>query len=74
MGHLGSWYSFSKFTIKALSDAFRAWVKNFGFKVVINKPIGVNTNFRDVELEQIDSVNHVEVYKTKIEGYWGQKF
>lgn len=63
------WYGASKHALESLSDALRAEVKEFGINVVLIEPGAVQTGFLDVAMKQLDTVEHEEEYKTKVEGF-----
>ncbi len=63
------WYGASKHAVEALSDALRAEVKGFGIKVAIIEPGAMATEFLDVALKQIQTVNHPEEYNANVSNF-----
>ncbi len=73
VGRAGSpmigWYGASKHAIEALSDALRAEVKGFGIKVSLIEPGAMQTEFLDVALKQMQTVEHPKEYKTNVSNF-----
>ncbi len=73
VGRAGSpmigWYGASKHAVEALSDALRAEVKGFGIKVALIEPGAMRTEFLDVALKQIITVEHPEEYKANVANF-----
>ncbi len=63
------WYGASKHAVEALSDALRAEVKGFGIKVAIIEPGAMVTEFLDVALKQIQTVEHPQEYKLNVSNF-----
>ncbi len=63
------WYGASKHAVEALSGALRAEVKGFGIKVVLIEPGAMQTEFLDVALKQIESVEHPQEYKSNVSNF-----
>ncbi len=63
------WYGASKHAVEALSDALRAEVKGFGIKVAIIEPGAMATEFLDVALQQIQTVEHPDEYKANVSNF-----
>ncbi len=63
------WYGASKHAVEALSSALRAEVKSFGIKVVLIEPGAMNTEFLDVALKQIKTVEHPADYKSNVANF-----
>ncbi len=60
------WYGASKHAVESLSDALRAEVKGLGINVAIIEPGAMNTEFLDVALKQIQTVEHPQEYKANV--------
>ncbi len=63
------WYGASKHAVEALSDALRSEVKSFGIKVVLIEPGAMATEFLDVALKQIETVDHPQQYKENVSNF-----
>ncbi len=63
------WYGASKHAVEALSSALRAEVKSFGIKVALIEPGAMNTEFLDVALKQITTVEHPQEYKENVANF-----
>ncbi len=63
------WYGASKHAVEALSDALRAEVKGFGIKVALIEPGAMNTEFLDVALKQITTVEHPQEYRQNVNNF-----
>ncbi len=63
------WYGASKHAVEALSDALRAEVKGFGIKVALIEPGAMKTEFLDVALKQITTVEHPDEYKQNVANF-----
>ncbi len=73
VGQVGSpmigWYGASKHAVEALSDALRAEVKSFGIKVSLIEPGAMRTEFLDVALNQIKTVEHPQEYRSNVSNF-----
>ncbi len=73
VGRVGSpmigWYGASKRAVEALSDALRAEVKGFGIKVALIEPGAMQTEFLDVALNQVQTVEHPQEYKSNVSNF-----
>ena len=65
----GGYYSATKYSIEAISDALRIETKGFGIKVSIIEPGPVKTGFEKVVFDKLDSVNISEDYKPLQESF-----
>ncbi len=63
------WYGASKHAVEALSGALRAEVKNFGINVVLIEPGAMATEFLDVALKQIQTVEHPKEYQENVANF-----
>ncbi len=63
------WYGASKHAVEALSGALRAEVKGYGINVVLVEPGAVVTEFLEVALQQIKTVEHPEDYKENVKNF-----
>ncbi len=63
------WYGASKHAVEALSGALRAEVKSLGIKVALIEPGAMKTEFLDVALKQITTVEHPEEYKANVSNF-----
>ncbi len=63
------WYGASKHAVEALSDALRAEVKGFGIHVALIEPGAMRTEFLEVALRQITTVQHPEAYRDNVSNF-----
>ncbi len=63
------WYGASKQAVESLSDSLRREVKSFGISVSIIEPGAMATEFLDVSLKQIATVNHPEEYQKNVDNF-----
>ncbi|MBN1757761.1 MAG: SDR family NAD(P)-dependent oxidoreductase [Chitinispirillaceae bacterium] len=65
------WYSSSKHALEALTDALRTEVHRFGISLPLIEPGPVKTEFEQVALEQLATVNHDPVYRKSVDNFTG---
>ncbi len=63
------WYGASKHAVEALSDALRSEVKGYGIKVALIEPGAMATEFLDVALKQIKTVEHPAEYQENVDNF-----
>lgn len=63
------WYSASKHSVEALSNAVRAEVKSLGIKIAVIEPGAMNTGFLDVALKQIKTVKNAPEYQANADAF-----
>lgn len=66
VGPFGLWYHVSKFGVEALSDALRLELKPFGIDVVIIQPGGIQTEWGDIAMVNLEKSSQKSVYQRAI--------
>ncbi len=59
----GGWYHASKFALEGLSDTLRNEVRQFGIRVVVIEPGGIQTEWGKIALENLAKTSGHTVYK-----------
>ncbi len=60
----GAWYHATKFALEGWSDCLRIEVKQFGVDVVVVEPGGIQTEWGDIAMENLDKVSGEGPYAT----------
>jgi short-subunit dehydrogenase len=63
----GGWYHASKFGLEGLSDSLRNEVRQFGVKIVVVEPGGVQTEFASLAFDSIVATSGKGAYRAMVE-------